>query len=59
MKDATIGFLVGVIMTVGLMASTITKVEQRDKTAATTSGYLVHDGKAYTVQPTTPATAKD
>jgi hypothetical protein len=44
-----IGFLVGVIVTVGLMASTTREVEDLHRAEAITSGYMVHDGNAYHV----------
>lgn len=49
MKDATIGFLAGVIITVGLTASTVSSMRDEAMADAAASGYLVHEQKAYRV----------
>lgn len=49
MKDATIGFLAGVIMSLGLMASSASSMRDEAMSDAAASGYLVHEQKAYRV----------
>lgn len=51
MKDAIAGFLAGVIVAIGLMASSASSMKNEALTSAAASGYLVHDDKAYRVIP--------
>lgn len=49
MKDATIGFLAGVIIAIGLTASSASSMRDEALADAAASGYLVHEQKAYRV----------
>ena len=49
MKDATIGFLAGVIIAIGLTASSASSMRDDALADAAASGYLVHEQKAYRV----------
>ncbi|WNL63567.1 hypothetical protein ST4_009 [Aeromonas phage ST4] len=49
MKDAIIGFLAGVIIAIGLTASSASSMRDEALADAAASGYLVHEQKAYRV----------
>lgn len=51
MKDATIGFLAGAIIAIGLTASSASSMRDEALADAAASGYLVHEQKAYRVVP--------